>query len=227
MGYDLDFQTRRVDDIAPTLTPSLLSGLVDNIHQLKKPEIPRKPVPFEAEEGLGGHVWAPPKPEAPGPSCNAGVTPLMPASKGEVPESEPHEQGGSQHDQPFFKLDLEKVAEVIILDDEDIDLMLEVLQAASMPVSEPTCHRKQSLEDQDPHSSPSKKRATKEEGMNTPHQEEALPKGVRIEDILPKRYETLSGDNEWAHQVRCSLLGLVAGTTPSFEDINSSEQFAP
>ena len=29
-----------------------------------------------------------------------------------------------------------------------------------------------------------------------PHQQEALPKGVRIEDILPKRYDTLSGDNE-------------------------------
>ena len=137
LGYDLDFQTRRVDDIAPTLAPSLLSGLVDNICQLKKPEIPRKPIPFEAEEGLGGCGWTPPKPEAPGPSRNAGVTPQMPASKGEVPESEPHDQGGSQCDQPFFELDPEKVAEVVISDDEDIDLMLKVPQAASMPVSEP------------------------------------------------------------------------------------------
>ena len=63
--------------------------------------------------------------------------------------------------------------------------------------------------------------------MSTPYQEEALPKGVRIEDILPKRYETLSGDNEWVHRVRCSLLGLEAGTTPSKEDINSSEWFTP
>ena len=44
-------------------------------------------------------------------------------------------------------------------------------------------------------------------------------------DILPKRYETLAADNEWVHQVRCSLLGLEAGTTPSKEDINTSEQF--
>ena len=119
LGYDLDFQTRRVDDIAPTLAPSLLSGLVDNIHQLEKPELPRKPIPFKAEEGLGGHIWAPPKPEGPDPSHDAGVTPQMPASKGEAPESEPHDQGGSQHDQPFFELDPEKVAEVIISDDED------------------------------------------------------------------------------------------------------------
>ena len=63
--------------------------------------------------------------------------------------------------------------------------------------------------------------------MSTPHQEEALPKGVRLEDILPKRYDTLSGDNEWAHRVRCSLLGLETGTTPSKEDINSSKRFTP
>ena len=63
--------------------------------------------------------------------------------------------------------------------------------------------------------------------MNTPQQQAALPKGVRMEDILPKRYATLAADNEWVHQVRCSLLGLEAGTIPSKEDINTSEWFAP
>ena len=63
--------------------------------------------------------------------------------------------------------------------------------------------------------------------MSMPHQEEALPKGVRLEDILPKRYDTLSGDNKWAQRVRCSLLGLETGTTPSKEDINSSKRFTP
>ena len=106
-------------------------------------------------------------------------------------------------------------------------MTLEVPQAASMPISEPAQCRKRSPEDQDPHSSPSKKWTTKEEGMSTPHQEEALPKRVRIEDILPKRYETLSANNEWVHWVRCSLLGLEAGTTPSKEDINFSEWFTP
>ena len=226
LDYDLDFQTRRVNDIAPTLAPSLLSSLVGNICQLEKPEIPRKPISFEAEESLGGRGWAPPKPDAPGPSRNAGVTPKMPASEGDVLESEPHDQGGNQHYQPFFEPNPEKVAEVVISDD-DIDLLLEVPQAASKPISEPSQCRKQSLEDQDLHSSPSKKRATKEEGISTPHQEEALPKGVRIEDILPKRYETLSANNEWVHRVRCSLLGLEAGTTPSKENINSSEWFTP
>ena len=60
-----------------------------------------------------------------------------------------------------------------------------------------------------------------------PQREAALPRGVKMEDILPRRYETLTSDNNWVHRVRCSLLGLEAGTTPSKEDINTSEQFIP
>ena len=73
LDYDLDFRTRRVDDIAPTLTSPLLSGLIGNIHQLEKPEIPGKPTSFMADEGLWGHGRAPPKPDVPGPSHNNGM----------------------------------------------------------------------------------------------------------------------------------------------------------
>ena len=34
-------------------------------------------------------------------------------------------------------------------------------------------------------------------------------------------------DNDWAQQVRCSLLGLETGATPSKEDIDTSERFIP
>ena len=68
LDYDLDFRTRRVDDIAPTLTSPLLSGLIGNIRQLEKPEIPGKPASFKVDEGLWGCGWAPPKPDVPGPS---------------------------------------------------------------------------------------------------------------------------------------------------------------
>ena len=60
-----------------------------------------------------------------------------------------------------------------------------------------------------------------------PQREAALPRRVKMEDILPRRYETLTADNNWVHPVRCSLLGLEAGTTPSKEDINTSEWFIP
>ena len=176
---------------------------------------------------MGGHVGIPLKSEALDPSHNAGLIPLMPASKGEVSKCEPPNQEMSQRDSPVFKVNPEDAVEVIVTDDNDLDLTLEEPQVISMPVIEPAPHRKRSLDDQDPPLSPSRKRATKEERMNTPHQEEALPKGVRLEDILPKRYDTLSGDNKWAQRVRCSLLGLETGTTPSKEDINSSKRFTP
>ena len=66
-----------------------------------------------------------------------------------------------------------------------------------------------------------------EEERSTPPQEAALPRGVKEEDILPKRYETFTADNGWVQRVRCSLLGLEAGTTPSRKDIDASECFVP
>ena len=58
-----------------------------------------------------------------------------------------------------------------------------------------------------------------------PQQEVALPTGVKEEDLLPKRYETFTMDQDWVQWVRCSLLGLETGATPSNEDINNSEHF--
>ena len=157
LDYDLDFQTRRVNDIAPTLTPPLLSGLVGNIRQLEKPEIPGKPISFKADQGLWGHGWAPPKPDAPGPSHNTGVAPKMPASEGEVLESKPHDQGGSHQDQSLSKPDPEEVAVIIIFKGDEDDLITKELQAISTPKSESARHRKRSPEDQGSYLSPPKK----------------------------------------------------------------------
>ena len=55
----------------------------------------------------------------------------------------------------------------------------------------------------------------------------ALPTGVKEEDLLPKRYETFTADNNWVQRVRCSLLGLETGTMPSREDIDTLECFIP
>ena len=137
LDYGLDFQTRRVDDIAPTLTSPLLSSLVGSISQLEKPEIPRKPASFKVDEGLWGLGWAPPKPDVPDPSHNDGMASKMPASEGEVLENEPHGQGESHQDQPLFEPDPEEVAEIIISGDDDSELTIEVPQAASTPRSEP------------------------------------------------------------------------------------------
>ena len=54
LDYDLDFQTRRVEDVAPTLTSPLLPGLVGNIRHLEMPEIPGEPASFKADGDLWG-----------------------------------------------------------------------------------------------------------------------------------------------------------------------------
>ena len=142
LDYDPDSKTRGVNDIAPVLTPSLLSGLVGNICGLKKPEIPTQPTPFEAGDSMGGHGLIPLKLEAPGPSHDAGVIPQTLASKGEVSKCEPPDQGMSQHDPLMFEVNPEDAAEVIVSDDDDLDLTLEEPQAISTPVIEPAPHRK-------------------------------------------------------------------------------------
>ena len=55
LDYDLDFQTRRVDNVAPALTSPLLPSLVGNICQLERPEIPGEPASFKAD----GDLWGP------------------------------------------------------------------------------------------------------------------------------------------------------------------------
>ena len=75
--YDLDFQMWRVDDIAPTLTSPLLSGLISNIHLLGRPGVPRDPVPSKVERGLWGRSEAPARPDAPGPSRISRLVPHM------------------------------------------------------------------------------------------------------------------------------------------------------
>ena len=72
LDYNLDFQTRRVDDIAPVLISPLLPGLIGNIHQLERPEIPEEPATFKADGDLWGPGRVPPKPDVPSPSHDDG-----------------------------------------------------------------------------------------------------------------------------------------------------------
>ena len=135
LDYGMDFLTRRVSDIAPTLTSPLLSGLINNICQLQGPGIPRKLAPFKTDEGLWDRGRAPAEPGAPRPSHDGGMVPKVEASEGEAPENKPCDPGESDQDQPLPAPDPEKVAEVIILDDEDLDVTIEMPQATSTPLS--------------------------------------------------------------------------------------------
>ena len=145
----------------------------------------------------------------------------------ESEENKPCEQGGIDLDQTLLRPDPEEVAAVIISDDDEADLPIDMPQAASTPKGEPAWNQKRPLEDRSPRPSPPKKWATEEGERSTPPHKAVLPRGVTEEDILPKRYETFTSDNDWVQRMRCSLLGLEAGTTPSRKDIDTLDHFVP
>ena len=137
LDYDMDFRTRRVNDVAPTPTSPLLSGLVSNIHQLDKPAIPGEPASFKADENLWGHSRTPPKLDVPSPSHDDGVASKRQKSKGEAPENEPHGQAESHQDQPPSGPDLEQIAEIITSEGDESDITIKEPQGFSTPRSEP------------------------------------------------------------------------------------------
>ena len=137
-----------------------------------------------------------------------------------------YEQGGVDLDQTLPEPDPVEVAAVIKSDD-DTDFPIKMPEAVSTPKVEPAWGQKRPLEDRNPHSSPPKKRATEEKEESPPPREAVLPPGVSEEDILPKRYEIFTSDYDWVQSIRCSLLGLEAGTTPSRRDIDNSSRFIP
>ena len=166
LDYDLDFQNRRVDDVAPTLTSPLLSGLVSNLHQFERPEVPRESTSFKADENLWGHGGVPPQPDLPGPSHDEGIASKRPASEGEAQGTEPPGQGESHQDQPPMESEQDNITEIVISGDDESTI--QEPQGSSTPRSEPDQCQKQSPEDQSPHLSPPKKQATREEEKSTP-----------------------------------------------------------
>ena len=205
----------------------MLSGLVSNIPLLGRLEVPRGPASPKMEEGLWGRSRAPTGPGAPGPSCISGLAPHVRAAKVETEGNKLHEQGGIDLDQTLPGLNPEDIAAVVISDDDETDFPIDMPQAASTPKVEPAWNQKRPLEDSSPRSSPPKKWATGEKEESLPPHEAVLPRGLMEEDILPKRYETFISDNDWVQRVRCSLLGLEAGTTPSRRDIDTLSRFVP
>ena len=122
LDYDLDFQTRRIDDIAPTLTSPLLPGLVGNICQLERPEIPGEPTSFKADGDLWGPSRVPPTQDVPSPSHNEGKVSKRQASEGEAQENEPPGQGGSPQDQLPSEPDPGEITEIVISEEDEVTI---------------------------------------------------------------------------------------------------------
>ena len=114
LDYDLDFRNRRVDDIAPTLTSPLLSGLVGNLNQLERLGIPGEPTPFKVDENLWGLGGVPPKLDLPSPSPDEGIASKRPASEGEAQGTEPPGQGESHQES-----EQDDITEIVISGDDE------------------------------------------------------------------------------------------------------------
>ena len=193
----------------------MLGGIASSVHLTKRPAEPEGPESPKTEEGLQGRGGAPAQPAVPGPSHKSGPM-----------ESEGEEPLGVKTinlDATILADLLEDAADIITLDDEVISYP----EAVSTPKIEVASGYKQSSEDTSPRSSPPKKRATEEKEESLPPREAYLPRGTKEEDLLPKRYEVFTSDYEWVQRVRCSLVGLEAGASPSRREIENSSCFRP
>ena len=123
--YELDFQMRRVDDIAPTLTSPMLAGIASSVRLIGRPAVPKGPASIKTEEGLQGHGGAPAQPAGPGPSHVGGPM----ETEGEKPlEVETIDLDATiPGDIP------EDAADVIILDDEVLSFPGAWPEAVSTP----------------------------------------------------------------------------------------------
>ena len=193
----------------------MLSGLVSSVRFLGRPEVPRGPASPKMEEGLWGPSGAPAEPDAPGPSCIGRSAPHVRAAKVETEGNKLYEQGGIDLDQTLPGFNPEDAAAVILSDDDETSFPIDMPQAVSTLKVEPAWNKKRPLEDRSLRSSPPKKWATEEKEESPPPCEAVLSKGVTEEDILPKRYEIFTSEHDWVQRIRCSLLGLESGTTPS------------
>ena len=223
LDRDPGLDSEELDVMAPVLTPALLSGLAANIVGLRRPATSPLSASFEVKDSTEGFGGGPPVSGAPGPSHDGGRDVAVFDSVDDVIKYEPYSRETSQQYYPITDVNPEDIMEIIIDDSDDLDKTIEELQS---PVTEPTPSKKRGRDEPAPSSSPSKRHALQEPTMATPLEDD-LPSGVRLVDILPKRYDTLSIDHPWVHKVRCSLLGLEVGTIPSREDIDSSKRFVP
>ena len=118
LNYDLDFQTQRVDDIAPMLTSPLLPGLIGNILNLEKPEMPRQPASFKADAHLWGSSRTPPDLEVPGPFPSKESAPKEPTNKEKAAEGEPLSQEGTSWKQAPPRQVNKEVPTIVISEDD-------------------------------------------------------------------------------------------------------------
>ena len=132
--YELDFWLWRVNDIAPTLTSPMLEGIASSVRLPRRPAVPKGPESPKTEEGLQGHGGAPAQPAVPGASHIGGPM--------ETEGEKPLEVKTIDIDVTILAELPEDIADVIILDDEELSFLADYPEAISTPKVEEASHRR-------------------------------------------------------------------------------------
>ena len=214
--YASDFRSRRVADIAPTLTSPILAGIASSMHLPKRPTMPEEPETPKAQEHPQGGGEALVQPAIPGPSH---IDKPM-----EMEEEKPLGILLIDLDATILTNLPEDPADVIVLDDNDPSFTDSYPVGVSTPIIESASDRKRSSEETSPSTSPQKKQAT-DGTVDPPSPQVSLPKGTMEKDLLPRRHEVFTSDYEWVQCMRGRLLGLEANDSPSKSQIDRSSHF--
>ena len=214
--YASDFRSRRVADIAPTLTSPILAGIASSMRLPERPTMPEEPGTPKAQERLQGGGEALVQPAIPGP--------LHIDEPMEMEEEKPLGILPIDLDATILTNLPKDLADVIVLDDDDLSFTDSYPVGVSTPIIELASDRKRSSEETSPSTSPQKKQDT--EGMvDLPSPQVSLPKGTTEKDLLPRRHEVFTSDYEWVQHVRGRLFGLEANDSPSKSQIDRSSRF--
>ena len=165
--YASDFWSRRVTDIAPTLTSPILVGIASRMHLPEGSTMPEGPETPKVQEGLQGGGEALVQPAIPGP--------LHIDKPMEMEEEKPLGALPIDLNTTILTNLPEDPADVIVLDDNEPSFTDSYQEAVSTPIIESASDCKRSLEETSPSTSPQKKRATKEM-VSPPFLQVSLPK---------------------------------------------------
>ena len=219
LDYSMEFQSRRVGDIPPALTSSLLPSF-----------------PF-LEKPRPGEPQSPPAAQQP-EETDSPQSPL-PDEEGEV-DIQPHRQKMLVQF-PFQKRKAaglrgtpskESTGRFGVSSDKEDDSVVTVSDDGSDPNGAststgrtvPTSRRKRSREGGPSDVPPTKKPADRDE--TAPQQEQSLPAETMEAVLIATRNELYGKDYPPVQEVRARLLGLDPDVTPTDAQINASPRFA-
>ena len=209
LDYSMEFRSRRVGDIPPALTSSLLPSFLF----LEKPRTGEPPSPPAAQQ-----------PE----ETDSPQSPL-PDEEGEV-DIQPHRQ--KMLVQFPFQKRKESTGRFGVSSDKEDDSVITVSDDGSDPNGAststgrtvPTSRRKRSREGGPSDAPPTKKPADGDE--TAPQQEQSPPAETTEAVLIATRNELYGKDYPPVQEVRARLLGLDPDVTPTDAQINASLRFA-